>query len=59
MEGGDKQNQIAVDALHKVGMDSNTIFIIFHNFGTSEMLKQNILSREIKIALGTVLRILT
>ena len=45
MEWGDKENRIAVIALHKVGMEPNTIFETLHSLGISRMFVYRAINR--------------
>ena len=45
MEWGDKENRIAVIALHKVGMEPNAIFKTLHTLGISKMFVYRAINR--------------
>ena len=45
MEWGDKENRIAVIALHKVGMELNAIFKTLHTLGISQMFVYRAINR--------------
>lgn len=45
MEWGDKENRIAVIALHKVGMEINAIFKTLHTLGISKMFVYRAINR--------------
>lgn len=45
MEWGDKENRIAVIALHKVGMEPNAIFKTLHTLGISQMFVYRAINR--------------